>query len=247
MNALVEDQLTRLRRALDSDEARHWCSEHTNGNRIYFGRYTGNTPVPGHEQNLRGNPDRRRIERLARELTDLDRGAMAAAEHAAQKEAEATTEEEREAAHDIIYFFPRLDGAEMRSRWDMQQSPPDILITNYSMLSIMLMREADSSIFEQTRQWLEQPGNVFHLIIDELHLYRGTSGTEVAYLLRLLLRSFKRRLVIFLSCWCYCPRHFRVFRLTSWYRFMFVYIQFVKVLSYDRVEQELMYCNSCCL
>jgi len=50
------------------------------------------------------------------------------------------------------------------------------------------MREADSPIFQQTRQWLEQPGNVFHLIIDELHLYRGTSGTEVAYLLRLLLR-----------------------------------------------------------
>jgi len=188
MNALVEDQLTRLRRALDSRQTRQWCSEHMNGNRIYFGRYTGNTPVPGHEQNPRGNPDRRRIERLARELVDLDRGAMAAAEHATQKESEATTENEREAARDIIYSFPRLDGAEMRSRWDMQQSPPDILITNYSMLSIMLMREADSPIFQQTRQWLEQPGNVFHLIIDELHLYRGTSGTEVAYLLRLLLR-----------------------------------------------------------
>lgn len=188
MNALVEDQLTRLRRALDSHQARQWCSEHMRGNRIYFGRYTGNTPVPGHEQNPRGNPDRRRIERLARELADLDRGAMAAVEHAAQKEEEATSEEDRDAARDIIYFFPRLDGAEMRSRWDMQQSPPDILITNYSMLSIMLMREADSPIFEQTRQWLDLPGSVFHLIIDELHLYRGTSGTEVAYLLRLLLR-----------------------------------------------------------
>lgn len=187
MNALVEDQLTRLRHALDSYQARQWCSEHINGNRIYFGRYTGNTPVPGHEYNQRGNPDRQRIEKLARELADLARGAAAAAEHAAQKEAEATTERDREAAREIIYFFPRLDGAEMRSRWDMQQSPPDILITNYSMLSIMLMREADSPIFEQTRQWLDQPGNVFHLIIDELHLYRGTSGTEVAYLLRLLL------------------------------------------------------------
>ena len=187
MNALVEDQLTRLRRALDSPQTRQWCADQMNGNRIYFGRYTGNTPVPGHEQNARGNPDRRRIERLARELADLDRGAAAATEYAAQKEAEATTDEEREAARDIIYFFPRLDGAEMRSRWDMQQSPPDILITNYRMLSIMLMREADSPIFDQTRQWLEQPSNVFHLIIDELHLYRGTSGTEVAYLLRLLL------------------------------------------------------------
>jgi hypothetical protein len=187
MNALVEDQLTRLRRALDSNTAREWCSEHLNGNRIFFGRYTGNTPVPGHELNRSGNPDRNQIERLARELSDLDRGAAAAAEYTAQRIEEASTEHERASASDITYFFPRLDGAEMRSRWDMQESPPDILITNYSMLSIMLMREADIPIFEKTRKWLEEPGNRFHLIIDELHLYRGTSGTEVAYLLKLLL------------------------------------------------------------
>jgi Lhr-like helicase len=189
MNALVEDQLTRLRRALDSDQTRQWCSDNMNGNRIYFGRYTGNTPIPGHELNRSGNPDRQRIERLARELADLDRGAEAAAKHAMIKEHTATTDGEIEAARDTICFFPRLDGAEMRSRWDMQDSPPDILITNYSMLSIMLMREADSPIFEKTRQWLEQPGSIFHLIVDELHLYRGTSGTEVAYLLRLLLHK----------------------------------------------------------
>ncbi|MFC1925047.1 DEAD/DEAH box helicase, partial [Chloroflexota bacterium] len=187
MNALVEDQLTRLRRALDSPQARLFCSEHMNGNRIYFGRYTGNTPEPGHEYNEHGNPDRKRIERLASKLSDLDRGARAIANYAAQKESQATTEKEREAARDTIYFFPRLDGAEMRCRWDIQQTPPDILITNYSMLSIMLMREADSPLFEKTRDWLNQPGNVFHLIVDELHLYRGTSGTEVAYLIRLLL------------------------------------------------------------
>ncbi len=188
MNALVEDQLSRLRRALDSQQARQWCDSHMNGNRIYFGRYTGNTPVPGHENKPNGNPDRKRIKRLARELAALDLGARAAAAYAVEREAAATSDREREEARDIIYFFPRLDGAEMRSRWDMQDSPPDILITNSSMLSIMLMREADSPIFEQTRQWLEQPGNVFHLIVDELHLYRGTAGTEVAYLLRLLLR-----------------------------------------------------------
>jgi DEAD/DEAH box helicase domain-containing protein len=194
MNALVEDQLSRLRRALDSQQARQWCDDHMNGNRIYFGRYTGNTPVPGHERKSptarepQGSPDRQQIERLARELASLDRGARAAAAHAAERAVSATSDREREAARDIIYFFPRLDGAEMRSRWDMQDSPPDILITNCSMLSIMLMREADAPIFEQTRRWLEQPGSVFHLIVDELHLYRGTAGTEVAYLLRLLLR-----------------------------------------------------------
>ena len=39
----------------------------------------------------------------------------------------------------------------MWSRWDMQDTPPDILITNYSMLNIMLMRAIETSIFDQTR------------------------------------------------------------------------------------------------
>ena len=40
----------------------------------------------------------------------------------------------------------------------------------------------------QTRNWLEEdPSHVFHVIVDELHMYRGTSGTEVAYLVRNLL------------------------------------------------------------
>ncbi len=72
----------------------------------------------------------------------------------------------------------------MWSRWDMQDNPPDILVTNYVMLNIMLMREAETPIFNQTREWLQaDPSHVFHLVVDELHTYRGTAGTEVAYLL----------------------------------------------------------------
>ena len=181
MNALVEDQLSRLRRALDSPEARRWLADNRDGNRIYFGRYNGATPVPGHEyrkpnQSGHQSPDSPRIGRLV--------DAMRAAERAAQVADEYSQEPGKEG---VRYFFPRLDGSEMRSRWDMQDAPPDILITNFSMLSIMLMRDADDGIFERTRQWLQKDGSVFHLIVDELHLYRGTSGTEVAYLLRLLL------------------------------------------------------------
>lgn len=70
----------------------------------------------------------------------------------------------------------------------MQDNAPDILITNYSMLNVMLMRDNELNIFEETRKWLaENKNNVFHLVIDELHTYRGTAGTEVAYLLRILL------------------------------------------------------------
>jgi len=186
MNALVEDQLTRLRKSLDSDDARKLFHNDLRGNKIYFGRYNSSTPVPGHElkkPSAKGsqNPDRNRINKLTEALSKMDLAAEAAAE-AADKYACETGED------DVRFYFPRLDGSEMRSRWDMQDSPPDILITNFSMLSIMLMREADEAIFEKTRQWLAGgEDRVFHLIIDELHLYRGTAGAEVAYLLRLLL------------------------------------------------------------
>ena len=48
MNALVEDQISRLRAALDSDEAHKAMDEALEGNRIRFGRYNGSTPVSGH-------------------------------------------------------------------------------------------------------------------------------------------------------------------------------------------------------
>jgi ATP-dependent helicase YprA (DUF1998 family) len=184
MNALVEDQLTRLRRAFDSPEARQWFSTQRPGNRIYFGRYNGETPVAGYEYKRSGRPNREKIEELAERLTEIDQSSQLAEQHTREGLEKNPPDED---AKDVVYFFPRLDGSEMRSRWDMQDHPPDILITNFSMLSIMLMREADQGIFEQTRLWLQNPGSVFHLIVDELHLYRGTAGTEVAYLLRLLL------------------------------------------------------------
>ena len=89
---------------------------------------------------------------------------------------------------DVRHYFPNIDGGEMWSRWDMQDTPPDILITNYHMLNIMLMRHVEAGMFEQTKAWLESDSaNKFFLVVDELHSYRGTPGTEVAYILRLLL------------------------------------------------------------
>src|SRR5207248_10472722 len=47
LNALVEDQLARLRDALDGSNARTWLQARRSANRFYFGRYTGRTPVSG--------------------------------------------------------------------------------------------------------------------------------------------------------------------------------------------------------
>jgi ATP-dependent helicase YprA (DUF1998 family) len=170
MNALVEDQLIRLRRALDGPLAREWLAENRSGHRFYFGRYTGQTPVggkPGGPQTSNLRTYLEFVERRCERARDLDDGRSPDSKR---------------------FYIPSLDGAEMRARWDMQAHPPDLLITNYVMLSVMLQRARDRSFFESTRQWLdEDTKHVFTLVVDELHMYRGTEGTEVAYLLRNLM------------------------------------------------------------
>jgi ATP-dependent helicase YprA (DUF1998 family) len=182
MNALVEDQLARMRKALDSKEARAWLDRNRNGNRFYFGRYNGSTPGSWRDIDL--TPDRRKVEELADEMkriADTMRNLHQTAD-------DPLNAPQRKELLKLIPMFPGVETAEMRSRWDMQESPPDILITNFSMLSIMLMRENERRIISKTRAWLESDSNnVFHLILDELHLYRGTAGAEVAGLVRLLL------------------------------------------------------------
>ena len=175
LNALVEDQLRRLRMTLDNDVVRSWLDINRGGNRITFGRYTGLTPISGSET-------QESTSRLRNELITMEQQYIQIAEG-------------RGVSKEAKWYFANPDGAEMWSRWDMQDTPPDILITNYSMLNIMLMRSIESSIFDDTRRWLEadpyrntdRPLHIFHLIVDELHAYRGTPGSEVAYILRLVL------------------------------------------------------------
>ncbi len=183
LNALAEDQMIRLRKALNSKEsevgnnARGWLDENRKrsdsafGHRFYFGRYTGRTPVSGTDKTAEA--------KLRQERKDHN------------TDWESVFEEVSNGGNkDLLYQLPCMDedSSEMWCRQDMQKQAPDILITNYSMLNIMLMRDLESPIFEQTKIWLESDkSNIFHIIIDELHTYRGTAGTEVAYLLRLLL------------------------------------------------------------
>ena len=64
LNALAEDQMARLRLALDGDPVRAWLSANRPGNRFWFGRYTGWTPISGRpdrdgaEAELRGELQR---------------------------------------------------------------------------------------------------------------------------------------------------------------------------------------------
>ncbi|MDB9859204.1 DEAD/DEAH box helicase, partial [Flavobacteriaceae bacterium] len=205
MNALVEDQLTRLRMTLDNDEIRVFCDDNLNGNRIFFGRYNSTSPVSGKlsKENDDGEIIRNKSKwnQLATSLGNIQMTYDEIEAYLVSEEGQKLSDEKK---LELKTNFQRLDGAEMRSRFDMHQTPPDILITNFSMLSIVLMRAIESGMLEETKKWLncetdwdlknlntaqrikEKEERIFHIVIDELHLYRGTPGTEISYLLRLL-------------------------------------------------------------
>jgi hypothetical protein len=185
MNALVEDQLTRLRAALESEQVSKVFAEEFQGNRIFFGRYTGETPVTGfreHPRDISDDEHKRRSQKLS-ELFDY----FVDVEKTQNDLARLANVDKKINVSDQN-MFPRINGSELIDRWNIQETPPDILITNISMLGGMLNREVDNPILEKTRSWLEEnEDSYFYLVVDELHLHRGTAGTEVAYLLRSLL------------------------------------------------------------
>ena len=70
---------------------------------------------------------------------------------------------------------------ELISREVMRRTPPNILLTNYSMLEYLLLRPEDDPFFARAS------GSAWrHIAIDEAHMYSGALGTEISYLLRRL-------------------------------------------------------------
>ena len=164
MNALVNDQLSRLRRILSRGDSPDWQRGALGGNVIHFGMYTSLTRPTG-------TPDTR----AKREVF---------AQHAAR-----IAEDWAKLRQDLrdTGGWPRPDSTEMLCRWDMQAAPPDILVTNYSMLEYMLVRPLEHDIFARTKAWLRSdPTARLTLVLDEAHTYTGAKGTEVAHLVRRL-------------------------------------------------------------
>jgi ATP-dependent helicase YprA (DUF1998 family) len=75
--------------------------------------------------------------------------------------------------------FARYTGQEsFDERKQIQQSPPDILLTNYVMLELLLTRP------EERRTIIQAARGLRFLVLDELHTYRGRQGADVAMLVR---------------------------------------------------------------
>ena len=164
MNALVNDQMSRLRRVLSLGGSPDWQRENLNGNLIHFGMYTSLTPpTRGPEQDVKREEFEAYLQQLTEEWVSL-------------------SEELRSTGN-----WPAVGGPEMLCRWDMQAAPPDILVTNYSMLEYMLIRPIESPVFDATRDWLARGDDrAITLVLDEAHTYTGAKGTEVAHLVRRL-------------------------------------------------------------
>ena len=167
MNALVEDQLTRLRSIF-------YSHNDLDAPEFFFGRYTGATPGSLKKPELlsKTKSERNDIAALIKDINKVENDKSI---------------EEKEIQESITQLQDPRRG-EMYTRWDMMDSPPDILISNFSMLNLMLMREEEQNIFNSTKEWLsESKDNIFTLVIDEIHLYRGTAGTEISLTIRNLL------------------------------------------------------------
>lgn len=62
----------------------------------------------------------------------------------------------------------------------IRTNPPDILLTNYKMLDMLLLRSEDARLWERSAKSLT------YVVLDEFHTYDGAQGTDVAMLLRRL-------------------------------------------------------------
>lgn len=77
--------------------------------------------------------------------------------------------------------FRKYTGQENdEERKQIQQNPPHILLTNYVMLELMLIRPEEHTFVDATTSGMQ------FLVFDELHTYRGRQGADVALLIRRL-------------------------------------------------------------
>lgn len=191
MNALVSDQVSRLRRLIgDPDHRFVKIFRETCGNgvrRPQFGMYTGRTPYAGPEP--RKDADHR-LENTYFKMVHPETDEGEDFLRQLTKEGKIPSKENFDAFLEKLHnskHIPDAEDAELVTRFEMQQFCPDILITNYSMLEYMLLRPREKKIWDDTKRWLESdPKNKLLFVIDEAHMYRGSAGGEVSLLIRRL-------------------------------------------------------------
>ena len=143
--------------ALVNDQLTEWESMLAAHPQITFARFTGQTP-----------DTQEKYVRTLRETFREEMGDAGLTQHELQKKVEQRVAERLKADS------PNL----LNHREQIRSNPPQVLITNFSMLEYLLERPVDAPIFENAR--------LKFLVLDEAHAYRGIQATEIAFLVRRL-------------------------------------------------------------
>ncbi len=156
MNALVNDQVKRLRQLLSQQS--------DDQELIRFGFYTSRTQTESAQA----------LSALKEELQATEREELLKLLPEGQREAM-----KRGRLDDLIAaVVERVQRIQAISRKEIWENPPQILVTNYSMLEHMLIRPVERE------QIFERSPNFKMLVVDEAHTYSGSTGTEVSMLLK---------------------------------------------------------------
>lgn len=191
MNALVADQISRLRKLIgDADgnfikTLRKFAGY--DARQPQFGMYTGRTPYPGPKSDKKND---RELCNTLKSIFCSNKPEQQAYLDELKKCGKVPSKKDMQQYLDFLHEGKHItdeEDAELITRFEMQNICPDILITNYSMLEYMLLRPREEKIWTSTIEWLnESKENKLLFIIDEAHMYKGSSGGEVALLIRRL-------------------------------------------------------------
>ncbi|WP_236739162.1 DEAD/DEAH box helicase [[Phormidium ambiguum] IAM M-71] len=160
MNALVNDQVKRLRKLL--------CRQETTA--IRFGFYTSRTETKKEKatESLRAEFQAYESNELRELFTQVEKVSL-----------DLTTREKL-----IEQAIEKTLKVQAISREEIWEKPPHILVTNYSMLEHMLIRPVErSKIFRVSASTFKM------LVVDEAHTYNGSTGSEVSMLLQRLKKA----------------------------------------------------------
>jgi ATP-dependent helicase YprA (DUF1998 family)/rRNA maturation protein Nop10 len=194
MNALVADQIGRLRKMIGDSENRFYhqfqkfTAESKNSRRPQFGMYTGRTPYPGPAIKKK---DRELAEALRRDILEKGEDFTTELRRLGRYPSKKDLNTYVTYLEDGIHLTDSED-AELITRKEMQNTSPDILVTNYTMLQYLLIRDIEQPIWNSTEDWLHvSPENKLLIVIDEAHMYHGSAGGEVSLLIRRLMYRLK--------------------------------------------------------
>jgi len=173
MNALANDQVERLRRAL-------WFINQGLDRKITFAIYTGETPESTKELiDFSGLEENHIIISEDKEKEKNERKKIGCQQPLCDK---------------LVYDIENLRlkckcgniviDYQLLTREKIRENPPDILITNYVQLEHLLLRKKDEKIFSD--------GQIKFIVFDEIHAYSGARGIDVALLNRRLLSRLRK-------------------------------------------------------